>query len=257
MNFISEVWLLAERQYRSLRRQPWWIAISLAQPIVYVLFYSQLFSRMTELPGFPAGSYLEFLTPGIIVMSALYSASFSGMGVLFDLERGVLDRFLVAPISRGAILGGRLCEGALTNMFQSLLLLGLGMLMGARYHGGVTGVLLMLVSAMLLALPIGALSGALALSTRKRETIFAATNFLLLPLVMLSPTFMAPTLMPSWMQTLAKFNPVGWAVTSARAGLAGQVHLHTVAWPLARLLLFAALALWASRQALKRYQRTA
>ena len=219
MTALAQTWFLTARLFRQLLRQPWWIAISLAQPIIWLVLYGQLFQRVVDIPGFGPTSYITFLAPGIVVMSALYGAGWSGMGVIDELERGVIDRLLVAPTSRSAIIGGRLLSGAISPIVQSMMLLGLGLLIGARYPGGIAGVAVLALSAVLLGLPIGALSTALALTIRRRESVIGASNFLLLPMTFLSPVFMASTLMPGWIRSVARFSPVTWSVEAARSAL--------------------------------------
>ena len=126
-------------------RQPWWIAISLAQPIVYLLLYAQLFKRVVELPGFNASSYLTFVTPGIVVMTALFGGGWNGMGIIQDLDRGIMDRFLVSPISRVALIAGRLLALARDDLIQSAILLTLAALSARGSTAGVSGLIVLVV----------------------------------------------------------------------------------------------------------------
>ena len=91
---------------RQLWRQPWWIAVSLVQPVIWLLLFGALFESVADLPGFGTDSYIEFLAPGIVIMTAFFSAGWTGMGLLEDLDRGVTDRLLVSPISRPRAAGG-------------------------------------------------------------------------------------------------------------------------------------------------------
>src|SRR5204863_3311597 len=86
------------RHLLALWRQPWFVAITLVQPIIWLLLYGFLFKRVVDIPGFHGGSYIEFLTPGIVVMSALFSAGWHGMGLINALEAGIMDRFIVSPL---------------------------------------------------------------------------------------------------------------------------------------------------------------
>jgi ABC-2 type transport system permease protein len=90
---INHSWFMMQRQLRNLARQPWYIALTIISPALYLLLFGALFKKVVELPGFGADSYINFLTPGIVVMSAITAATWSGMGILQDLDRGVLDRF--------------------------------------------------------------------------------------------------------------------------------------------------------------------
>ena len=140
MNLLTHSLILAQRHLRNLSRQPWWIVISLVQPIVWLLLYGQLFKRIVELPGFNAASYITFVTPGVVIMSALFAGGWNGMGVIMDMNMGVMDRLLVSPVNRAAIIAGRILSMAAVSGLQSLILIGLGFLTGARFAGGILGV---------------------------------------------------------------------------------------------------------------------
>ena len=102
MTFITHSLFMAQRLLRNLLRQPWWVVISLVQPILWLLLYGQLFKRVVELPGFNADSYISFVTPGVVIMSALFAGGWNGMGVIMDMNQGVMDRLLVSPMNRAA-----------------------------------------------------------------------------------------------------------------------------------------------------------
>jgi len=256
MKVLSDSVAIMGRLLRNLARQPWWIAISLAQPIVYLLLYAQLFKRVVELPGFNASSYLTFVTPGIVVMTALFGGGWNGMGIIQDLDRGIMDRFLVSPISRVALIAGRLLALAVTTLIQSAILLILATLLGARFDGGVRGLVVLVVSGILLASPIAALSNAMALVLRRAESVIGASNFIILPMTFLSPVFMAKALMPGWIQTAASFNPVGWSVDAAREALQAQPNWSIVMTRFVYLGGFAVLSAWLATRAFRSYQRS-
>ena len=136
MTAITHSWFMMLRYLRALIRQPWYIAFTLLQPIIWLLLYGQLFQKVVELPGFHAISYIDFLTPGVVIMTALFSSGWTGMGLIREIDRGTLDRFLVSPLNRSALIAGRLCQVAFITIVQSAILLVLGLLLGARYAGG-------------------------------------------------------------------------------------------------------------------------
>jgi ABC-2 type transport system permease protein len=253
---LAHSWYMTQRHVRNLLRQPWWIAITLAQPIVWLLLYGALFKRIIEIPGFGAGSYIDFLTPGIVVMTAFFSAGWSGMGVIEDLNRGVIDRFLVTPASRPALIAGRLIQGAMVAVIQSVIIIGLGYLVGAEFAGGVVGLAVLVLCAVLLGTGVGALSTALALKLRKEESVIAASNFVLLPLTFLSTVFMAQTLIPGWIQTAARFNPVDWAVSAGREALSVSVDWGYVFARTGYLTAFLLVSAWLATRAFRSYQRS-
>lgn len=257
MNFITHSLFMAQRLLRNLSRQPWWIVISLVQPIIWLLLYGQLFKRVVELPGFNSDSYISFVTPGVVIMSALFAGGWNGMGVIMDLNQGVMDRLLVSPINRAAIITGRILSMALVSGVQSLILIGLGFATGARFAGGISGIIVLLVCAILLAAPFAALSNALALAIRKQESVIGASNFILMPLTFLSPVFMAKNVMPDWIRSVSRFNPVNWSVEAARAALSGQPDWGFVLLRIGCLLIFSILCAALATRAFRAYQHSA
>jgi ABC-2 type transport system permease protein len=240
----------------NLLRQPAWIFISLVQPIVWLLLYGALFRRIVELPGFGTGSYVDFLTPGIVVMTALFSAGWSGMGLIDDINHGIIDRFLVTPVKRGSLIWGRLIQFGLVAVIQAIIILLLAWAIGAEFPGGFGGLVILVVAAVFLGTAIGGLSNAVAALSRREETMIAVSNFVLLPLVFVSTVFIAQSLMPGWMQTAARYNPVNWAVEAGRAAVLG-IEGWGYIWPrMLALFVFLVVCSWLAARAFRRYQRS-
>jgi ABC-2 type transport system permease protein len=217
---VNHSWRMTQRHLLTLWRQPFYIAITLAQPLVWLVLFGGLFKKVVEIPGFGADDYLVFLVPGIVVMSALFSNGWSGMGIIEDLDRGLMDRMLASPVRRSALLTGRLVMQAVTGVIQSLIIVGLSFLMGARFGGGVAGLLALIGVATVLGVIVASLSHALALTIRREESVIAASQMIVLPATFVSSTFMVMALAPDWIQAVARWNPVNWAVDAGRAAVA-------------------------------------
>jgi ABC-2 type transport system permease protein len=243
------------RHVRELLRQPWYVAITLVQPVIWLLLFGGLFERVVELPGF-GGDYADFLTPGIVVMTALFTAGWTGMSVIEDLNRGVMDRFLVSPVSRGSLIAGRLGQLAITISIQSLIVVALGLAIGARFAGGLVGVSVLTAGSVLLAWSVGALSIGLALVARQEETLIGAVQLVVFPATFLSAVLMKQELAPGWVQTIADFNPVNWAVDAGREALGSSVDWSLVLSRLGLLTLLAVLCGWVATRAFLAYQRS-
>jgi ABC-2 type transport system permease protein len=256
MRTLAHSFYMTLRHFRNLMRQPLYIAFTLVQPIIWLVLFGQLFKKVVLLPGFGASAYVDFLTPGVVIMTVLFGAGWSGMGIIRDLDLGVMDRFLVSPASRVALIAGRLIQLALIAVIQSVLIVALGMILGARFPGGARGVGLLIVCAVLLAVPIGALSNAMALIARKEETVIAASNFILLPLTFLSSVFMARNLMPGWIQAVARFNPVEWAVIAGRSALSAHISWPLVATRIGFLVALTMVTAGLATRAFRIYQRS-
>lgn len=215
MTTIRQTLFLTGRVLRNLARQPIWIVVMIVQPMFWLLLYSQLFRRLTDLPGFGTDSYIDYLTPGVAVMTAFFSGSWAGMGMIEDLDRGVVERFLTTPARRSAVVFGRILESGIVASLQVVLILLTGLALGAT-NGGVTGWLVILVASFLVAAGFAGVSHGIALLTRQEASMIAIAQFIGLPLLFLSSLLIARELIPGWMQDLSLLNPVEWAVRAAR-----------------------------------------
>jgi ABC-2 type transport system permease protein len=254
VSLLRQTWYMTERGLRQLFRQPVWVAITLVQPMIWILLYGQLFKYLGNLPQF-GGSYIDYLTPGIVIMTALFSGGWSGFGVIEDINRGITDRFLVTPVRRGALTAGRLVQLAIIATIQSAILLVVGLLLGANYT---LGVIVVVVAAILLGGAFGMLSTALGLIVRREETLIAAVNFIILPLTFLSTVFIAKELIEvDWIRGATSINPVEWAVTAGRGALAANPDWSAVLQNLLYLAIFLAVTSVIAVRSFRVYQKVA
>src|SRR3954468_15826630 len=133
---------LTARSLRSLWRQPAFAAATLIQPIIWLLLFGQPCHAGVDIPGVGAGSvsYLEFITPGVIGMTALFSSGWAGTVYIEDMNRGVMDRMLASPVRRGAMMIGTLAYQAVTTLVQTAAVFAIAYAAGARFAGGVAGI---------------------------------------------------------------------------------------------------------------------
>ena len=247
---------MTRRHVMALLRQPWYVAVTLVQPVIWLLLFGALFESVSQIPGFDESSYQSYIAPGIVVMTALFSSGWSGMGMINDFDRGVMDRFLVTPVNRSSLIIGPLAQAALSVAIQAVIIVGLALAVGADFPGGVPGVAILIVVAMLLAASMGALSNAVALTTRQEETLIGLVQFVVLPLTFLSAAFMQLDLIPGWMQEVAKYNPVNWAVEAGREAVGANVDWGFVAERVGLLLGLAVVCVWVATRAFRSYQRS-
>ncbi len=221
MTYLRDTWYLLWRHIVTTIRIPIWLVVTIVQPMIWLLLYGQLFRRVVEIPGFDSSSYIQFLTPGVVIMTALFGAAWSGMGIITDLSEGIMDRFLATPVRPSAIVTAAVLHAVLTGLLQATIILLMSLVLGARIPGGIGGGLLILLMAALLSGGLAFLSNAIALVTRREETLISVANFFGTPLLFLSTAFMAADLMPGWIRAIARFNPVNWAIDASRAAMAG------------------------------------
>jgi ABC-2 type transport system permease protein len=257
MTAITQSYFMTQRHARQLLRQPWFVAITLVQPVIWLLLFGSLFRSVTEIPGFAAGgSYLDYLVPGIIVMTALMSSGWSGMGVIEDIDRGLLDRFLAGPTHRSSLIVGRIGYEAIALVIQGLIMGGLAWLLGAEFAGGPIGFGVLIGVAVLVAFAFAALSCAMALSLRQRESVIGVNTMLTLPLTFLSAAFIPLALAPDWIATIAAFNPVNWAIEASREALLAGPDWSFILPRVAGLAVMAVLAIALATRAFCGYQRS-
>jgi ABC-2 type transport system permease protein len=229
MSFLRTAWsVLTIRYLRELYRQPIVIFLSLLQPVIWLLLFGALFTKVAQVPGFGGGSYITYLAPGVVIMTAMFSASWTGMSYVEDMASGVLDRFLTAPVSRGALTAAMLGYQAVTTIVQSAIVIAVGWAIGADFPGGLAGAAALVGVAVLLALAMAGLSDAVALLARQREAVIGVSSILVLPLTFLSGAFLSLRLVPGWIADVARYNPVNWASSAGRAAVAARVPWATV-----------------------------
>lgn len=247
---------LTGRLLRTLGRQPAYFGFLLIQPVIWLLLFGQLFRNVVQIPGFASGSYLEFITPGVIVMTALFNSGWSGTVYIEDMNRGVMDRLLASPVGRGSMIAGTLTYQAITTVLQTLVIFGIAYLAGARFAGGGTGVGVTLVAAALIAMIIASFSNAIALLVRQQEALIGISQFIVLPLQFLSSGIMDTRLAPDWVRTVARYNPVDWAVVASRQALGGNPDWGIVWSRLGLLALVGAALAFLATRAFRAYQRS-
>jgi ABC-2 type transport system permease protein len=255
MTAISDTWALTIRDLLRLWRQPWFIAIVLVQPIIWLLLFGALFERIVDIPGFQGGDYKQYLVPGVLVMTAFFSSGWNGMATIDDLDRGVTDRLLVSPVGRLPLILGRVGQNLVQVVLQSVVIVALALAIGVSFEGGVLGVVVLVLIAGLLGTAFSALSNALALVARKEESLIGAVTFLQLPLVFLSTAFMQPALLPDWIDTVADFNPVDWAIVAGREAVGSATDWSSVAGYCGLLAAFVVVCLALAVKAFGSYQK--
>ena len=254
---LTHTWYLTGRKLHALIRQPWVMAFSVIQPAIWLFLFGALFHKVIVIPGFAAGgsSYLAYLVPGIVAMNAMSGNMWAGMSMIEEIDRGTLNRFLVSPASRIAIMNATVVEQAVSTIVQTLIIVVLGYAGGARYPGGMTGIVMLTLAAVLVGVLWGALSNMTGMLLRSREAIIGVYTFFMLPLMFLSSAFMQPSFMPGWMQAIAARNPLNWEVQIGRSVLSASPDWPAVAVRCGGLLALAALCVAISVTTFRSYAK--
>ena len=218
---LADTWYLTGRKLHALVRNPFLMLFGVVQPAIWLFLFGSLFRKVIDIPGFGFhGSFLAYMVPGLVAMNAMSNNMWAGMTMIEEIERGTLNRFLVSPASRSAIMNATVAEQAVATAVQTIIILLLGLAGGATYPGGFGGCVVLTVAAILVGVVFGALSNMTGMTLRSREAIIGVYTFFMLPLMFLSSAFMQTRLMPGWMQAIASRNPLNWVVQIGRSVLA-------------------------------------
>jgi len=215
MNTIYILWL---RQVKRWLRSRTRIIGSLAQPILYLIAFSYGFGPVFQKAG--EGNYLQFLAPGIIAMSVLFSALFSGIDIIWDKQFGFLKETLVAPVSRINIMIGRTLGGATTAIFQGVLVLVISFVVGFRVTS-IAALLGALLFIFLIAIFFTALGTAIASLLDDMQGFQMIMNFMVMPLFFLSGALFPSGSFPKTLNILSRGDALTYGVDGLRGCLTG------------------------------------
>ena len=255
---LADTWYLTGRKLRALVRQPVLVIFGVVQPAIWLFLFGDLFHKVVDIPGFAySGSFLAYLVPGTIAMNAMSNNMWAGMTMIEEIDRGTLNRLLVTPASRLAIMNAAVVEQAVSTVVQTLIIVGLGLAGGARYPGGIFGVVVTTAAAVLVGVMWGGLSNITGMLLRSREAVIAVYTFFMLPLMFLSSAFMQPSFMPGWMQAIASRNPLNWEVQIGRSALSAAPDWAGIAVRCGGLLALAVICVAISVTTFRSYAKNA
>lgn len=226
---LTDIWYQVGRQVRTQIRMKIWIFINLFQPILWLTLFTQVFKSLSDLPGMGDMSYLQFFAPGVVVMTVMFGSAWAGMGMLQDMDMGILSKMLATPVTRISIITSRVIASMLILLLQAVLIFTISIIMGVDIATGVPGVLLSIFIVALLGLGFSAFSNGLALYFQRPEPLMGIINFVSLPAMFLSSTMMNPDLLPGWLDMVRHFNPVDYAVVGVR-GLVLEGYVWSELW---------------------------
>jgi len=244
MKLLRDTWLILQRQILLVVRNPVWLFVGIFQPVCYLLLFGPLLKKAVQAQT-DAEAYRIFV-PGLLVLLAIFGSFFVGFALIAELRAGVIERSRVTPVSRLALLLGRSLRDVLTLLFQAVIITVLSIPFGLSVR--LSDVVLAYLLLGLISLMLSAVSYAVALKVRSEDALAPLLNTVGQPVLLLSGILLPLTLAPSWLRTVAKWNPFSWAVDGTRALFAGNPGDHHVWWALVILgALTAAAVGWAAR----------
>lgn len=215
--FLSDTALIFGRYARQTLRSKFQILFGVLMPLLYLLFFGPL---LTDLPLGSRGDSWQVLVPGLLLQLGLFGASYSGFAIIIEKQFGVVERMRVTPVSRLALLLGRVLRDAALFVFQAVLLVLAAVVMGLR--APLAGILIGFAFVGVLTVVLASLSYALALLVSKPHEFGPVINAVSMPSMLLSGLMLPMALAPGWLDVLSHFMPFRYLVDAVRAAYVGE-----------------------------------
>jgi ABC transporter DrrB family efflux protein len=242
---FSDVAVITRRNLLFTVRLPQVLVLSSIMPVIFILMFTYVFGGAIQaaLPPAAAGSYVNWLIPGLLAQFALFGGSATASGLAEDLAKGAIDRFRSLPMTGAAVLAGRTLSDLVRLALTLTLMLAVGYGIGFRPQTGLPGLLAALAVGLLFGYAWSWVMALLGLAVRSAEAVQAATYLVVFPLAFTSSVFVPTPTMPAWLQPFAANQPVTVATNALRGLVLGQGALppgRTVASQVVLALLWAA-----------------
>lgn len=223
--FLGEVRANFVRWLKKFVRSPSAIVMDLLQPIIFLFLFTAVFGGIaagpiTEALG-ESLSYLTFLLPAIAIQVAITTGQGAGITLVRDMDEWIFEKVMVSPMNTTAVFLGKTASELTRIAVQILIILGLGILMGAEVATGLFGILGIVFVGVCFSTIFVSLSTAIAMLTRDPEVMMSVTMPIMFPLLFLSNAFLPLGTLPPWIQTFAALNPVTYGVDASRALIVG------------------------------------
>ncbi len=231
---ISDTYSIFWREMKRYRKSRSGVLIRLIQPAIWIIVIGNTFAGTQPLiksVGYDL-SYIEFMAPGVIILTAIYTSIFGGVNTLWDRRYGFMNKALTSPISRSSIALGKMLAISLVSALQASLILGIALAIGVSFVNPLMFVPIMFI-VILFSLGFSGISVVVAATAKSQETFWGIVNFLAMALFMLSPALIPLELVPDWLAIIAKLNPVTYSVLLIRGMMTGTLQTVSVALDLA------------------------
>ena len=242
---VADTWNVMIRELRPVLREPVSVLFAMVQPLVFLGLFAPL---LPEVPG--GGSALQWFVPGIIAMTALMGASFTGANLTEEINSGSHERLLVSPLSRTSLLVGRALKEVVPMLMQAAIIVAVVTPFSFDLH--LAHILVGVAVLSLFSVGVGSLSFALALVSKGQDWLFwTVQQTLIFPVLLLAGVLLPLEGAPGWLQTAADLNPLKYLVEAERALFAGTFPADTVLAGVGASAVVAALGLWVGLRAMR------
>ncbi len=218
--WLSDIYYVCWRDMKRFLSQKPRILMTLIQPLIWLMLMGSMMAGMTNNPYgvrmLGVARYIDFMTPGIMIMTALFSGTFCGFSLVWDRRFGFLYKMLAAPINRMAIPVGKMTATSLQITLQVIIIGVIAFGMGVTFASGVLGFMLIAVIAAIFSFAIAGVSLSIAIYFKTLEGVHPILNFITMPLMFTSNAIFPKAAMPDWMKIVSDWNPLTHAITPMR-----------------------------------------
>jgi ABC-2 type transport system permease protein len=215
-DFGRETLAVAEIEVRKLLRDPTEVLMRSVQPTLWLLVFGQVFTRVHAIPT-GALTYLDFMTPGVLAQSVLFTAIFYGIAVIWERDLGILHKMLITPAHRGALVLGKAMSAGFRGVAQAVIIYAIAFLLGVRLRFELYAIAGVLLAIMLGAAVFSTFSLVVACLMKTRERFMGIGQVLTMPLFFASNAIYPIEVMPNWLKVIAHANPLTYLVDVLRA----------------------------------------
>lgn len=229
---------VARRNVIKIKRVPDVLVSVVVSPIMMVLMFGYVFGGSIDVPG--GGSYREFLVGGTFALTLTFGATFTGVGLADDMQKGIIDRFRSLPMSRSAVVVGRTASDMIYNVVSLSIMSLAGLVIGWRIHNGIGSAILGFALLLLFAYAISWVMAFVGLMVPSVEVVNNASFMVIFPMTFIANTFVPSDSLPTPLRIFAEWNPVS-SVTQAARELFGNIPPGTPdpsAWSLQNPVLY-------------------
>ncbi|WP_344008400.1 ABC transporter permease, partial [Isoptericola halotolerans] len=219
---MSATAAILERDVRAKLRTPWPYVESLADPVLLLVLFAPLVGAVGAMPGIPPGDTLQWFVPGMLVVMTFSTSAFIGSGLQEERASGALERILVTPAPRSAILTGRVGRVVVTSLVQAAVITAATVPFGLRLPSAPAATLAVLELG-LLAAALGVCSLAVGIAVQNAYAFWGAVTLVYTPLIVTSGALLPMEVAPDWLYALSRLNPLAHAVDAQRALFAGEL----------------------------------
>jgi ABC-2 type transport system permease protein len=214
--FIETTLVIVELEVRKLRHDYTDLITRAVQPALWLLLFGQVFSQLRAIPT-GGVRYLDFMTPGILAQSVLFVAIFYGIAVIWERDMGILQKFLVSPVPRTALVLGKGLSAGVRAIVQAAIIYVLALALGVQLNGNPLALLGVLAAVLLGAALFATFSLIIACLVKTRERFMGIGQVLTMPLFFASNALYPIAIMPGWMQVISRINPLSYEVDALRS----------------------------------------